>query len=74
MKIKLNGEIKEVADGITIQSLLDSLSIKILGIAIDVNREIVPKRLFAETALRDGDAVEIVRMVGGGGVISFPLF
>ncbi|HEY4707440.1 MAG TPA: sulfur carrier protein ThiS [Thermodesulfobacteriota bacterium] len=66
MKIKLNGEIKEVEAGITIQSLLDSLSIKVHGIAIDVNREIVPKRLFGTTALRDGDAVEIVRMVGGG--------
>ncbi len=66
MKIRLNGEIREVEDGMTIQSLLDSLSIKAQGIAIDVNREIVPKRLFGETALKDGDAVEIVRMVGGG--------
>ncbi|OGP22110.1 MAG: thiamine biosynthesis protein ThiS [Deltaproteobacteria bacterium GWA2_55_10] len=66
MKIKLNGEIKEVEDGITIQSLLDSLSIKIQGIAVDLNREIVPKRLFGSTSLKDGDEVEIVRMVGGG--------
>lgn len=66
MKIKLNGEIRDVEDGITIQSLLDSLSIKMQGIAVDVNREIVPKRLFGATTLRDGDAIEIVRMVGGG--------
>ena len=66
MKIKLNGEIKELPDGATIEALLESLSIKAQGIAVEVNREIVPKRLFIASALKDGDAVEIVRMVGGG--------
>jgi sulfur carrier protein len=66
MKIKLNGEIKELPDGATIEELLTSLSIKAQGIAVEVNREIVPKRLFGVTPLKDGDAVEIVRMVGGG--------
>lgn len=66
MKIKLNGEIKELPDGATIEALLTSLSIKAQGIAVEVNREIVPKRLFGASALNEGDAVEIVRMVGGG--------
>lgn len=66
MKIKLNGEIKELPDGSTIEVLLTSLSIKAQGIAVEVNREIVPRRLFGESTLKDGDAVEIVRMVGGG--------
>ncbi|OGP13113.1 MAG: thiamine biosynthesis protein ThiS [Deltaproteobacteria bacterium GWA2_54_12] len=66
MKIKLNGEIKELPDGATIEALLESLSIKAQGIAVEVNREIVPKRLFGASTLNEGDAVEIVRMVGGG--------
>lgn len=66
MLIKLNGEIKELPDGTTIEALLESLSIKAQGIAVEVNREIVPRRLFGASALKDGDAVEIVRMVGGG--------
>lgn len=66
MEIKVNGEKKEVAEGATLQALLESLSIVPQGIAVEVNREIVPKRLFGDTALKDGDAVEIVRMVGGG--------
>jgi sulfur carrier protein len=66
MKIKVNGDIKELPDGATIDALLEMLSIKALGIAVEVNREIVPKRLLSVTALKEDDAVEIVRMVGGG--------
>ena len=66
MDIKVNGEKKELPDGSTIEAMLDALSIKAVGIAVEVNREIVPKRLFGSSALNDGDAVEIVRMVGGG--------
>lgn len=66
MQIKVNGEKREVCEGITIDDLLDLLAVKRQGIAIDLNREIVPKRLLGVTILKDGDAVEIVRMVGGG--------
>lgn len=66
MKIKVNGDVKELPDGSTIEAMLSALSIKAVGIAVEVNREIVPKRLFGESTLKDGDAVEIVRMVGGG--------
>lgn len=66
MEIKVNGEKKNIASGTTLAALLDALSIVPQGIAVEVNREIVPKRLHGETALRDGDAIEIVRMVGGG--------
>ena len=66
MHIKVNGEKKELPDNSTIEAMLNALSIKAVGIAVEVNREIVPKRLFGSSALNDGDAVEIVRMVGGG--------
>lgn len=66
MNIKVNGDKKELPEGSTIEAMLDSLSIKAVGIAVEVNREIVPKRLFGSSTLKDGDAVEIVRMVGGG--------
>lgn len=66
MKIRLNGEAVDIPEGSTIEEMLGQLSIKVQGIAVEVNREIVPKRLFGATALNEGDAVEIVRMVGGG--------
>lgn len=66
MHIKVNGERREISEGMTIDALLNILAIKRQGIAIDLNREIVPKRLLGTTVLKEGDAVEIVRMVGGG--------
>lgn len=42
------------------------LDVKLQGVAVDVNKEIVPRRLYDETILREGDRVEIVRMAGGG--------
>lgn len=66
LTISLNGEKRGVEEGTTLDGLLEGLEIKRQGIAVEVNREIVPKRLYAETRLKDGDSVEIVRMTGGG--------
>lgn len=66
MNIRINGEEKEISGDTTIEALLMALDIKPVGIAVEVNREIVPKRLYGETPLKPGDAVEIVRMTGGG--------
>ncbi len=66
MIIRLNGETKEVSEGTTLGTLLDQFGIKKTGIAVDLNREIIPKRLHEETALKEGDNIEVVRMVGGG--------
>ncbi|MFQ5737267.1 MAG: sulfur carrier protein ThiS [Thermodesulfobacteriota bacterium] len=66
MKIKINGETREIEEGATLDLLLDLFGIKRQGIAVELNREIVPKRLHTQTVLREGDTVEVVRMVGGG--------
>jgi len=66
MNIKINGEIREIEAACTLDGLLDLVGVKRQGIAVELNREIVPKRLHAGTTLKDGDSVEIVRMVGGG--------
>ncbi|MEE9613461.1 MAG: sulfur carrier protein ThiS [Thermodesulfobacteriota bacterium] len=66
MEIRVNGEVMEAGEGATIDSLLTGLGIRRDGMAVELNREIVPRGRYAETALADGDAVEVVRMVGGG--------
>lgn len=66
VKIMLNGKGREVAGDTTVLGLLNELDIKPQGIAVELNLEIVSKSKFAETVLKDGDKVEIVRMVGGG--------
>lgn len=66
IQVVINGEEREFAEGITIFEFLKELEIKPQAIAVELNLEIVPKSKYEETPLRDGDRVEIVRMVGGG--------
>lgn len=66
MLIRINGQEKEIQDGLTVEALLALFNISLSGVAIDLNREIVPKRALAHTRLKNGDCVEIVRMTGGG--------
>jgi thiamine biosynthesis protein ThiS len=64
--ITVNGEPRDVPDGTTIDALLASLGIDRRRIAVERNREIVPRAEHAATPLAPGDRVEIVTMVGGG--------
>jgi len=62
----VNGERRELADGTTVAGLLASLGIEGGGIAVAVNERVVRRASFGDHALRDGDAVEIIRAVAGG--------
>ena len=64
--ILLNGEQRRVASGCTIAALVADLGLDPARVAVERNREIAPRSRWSETALADGDAVEIVRFVGGG--------
>ncbi len=64
--IHLNGESHEVANGTTVASLIDELGMRPELLAVERNRDIVPKAAYGEEKLRDGDVVEIVTFVGGG--------
>ncbi|PYM96928.1 MAG: thiamine biosynthesis protein ThiS [Candidatus Rokuibacteriota bacterium] len=66
MKISVNGKDMEVADGISVDGLLDHLGVTRKYTAVAVNRDVTPKSEYAATVLRDGDRVEIVRPMGGG--------
>jgi len=66
MNVFVNGEPRDVADGATIAALLESLGVDRRRVAVEKNREIVPRAEHAATPLAEGDRVEIVTMVGGG--------
>ena len=66
MEIRLNGENREVADGITVGQLLVELNAPNRAMAIAVNRRVVTKTKWAEHVLQAGDVVELVRAIGGG--------
>lgn len=66
MKIILNGESRDIENGITLRALVDTLGGDPRSVAIELNREIVPKSNHASTKLQDGDQLEVVQFVGGG--------
>ena len=66
MQITINGEAKTLPENSTIATLIDIFAIDIRKVAIEVNLTIIPKSLYAETLLNEGDAIEIVQFIGGG--------
>ena len=66
MKLKVNGEEREVTDGVSLIELLESLQIRPGRVVVERNREIVARDAFAKTMLTEGDVLEIVHFVGGG--------
>ena len=66
MKIKLNGEEKEITDGVTLIGLLEQLKIRPARVVVERNRDIVSRDAYGATLLREGDSLEIVHFVGGG--------
>lgn len=65
MRIQVNGELRQVAAA-TILGLVEELGLDIRKVAVERNLEIVPRSLHAETAIADGDRIEVVQFVGGG--------
>lgn len=66
MNIIVNGEIKEVKEEITIQELIEFLSIKVGVMAVAVNMNIVKKDDWDSFRLSQDDKVELLQFVGGG--------
>ncbi len=66
MKLMLNGEPADAPDAVTVAAFLEQLGLPQKGVAVERNREIVPKSQYAATKLNDGDQIEIVQFVGGG--------
>lgn len=65
MNLIINGE-SQVYLADTLSALVDQLGMKSDRVAIELNREIVPRDQWPQTRLRDGDQLEIVHFVGGG--------
>ena len=66
MRIQINGEVHTVASGETLESLVLALALPSEGVALALNRQVVPRREWRNRALSEDDRIEIVRAVGGG--------
>jgi thiamine biosynthesis protein ThiS len=66
MRVTINGESREVPDGLTVATLLEHLQIHPGRVAVQRNLDILSRGKWEATALEPGDHYEIVHFVGGG--------
>jgi thiamine biosynthesis protein ThiS len=68
MKLVINGEERDFSSPTptTLATLVEILGMKADRVAVELNRDIVPRDRWSETNLKDGDRLEVVHFVGGG--------
>ena len=66
MRVSVNGEPRDLPESITVAELVGQLGLSQRRIAVEVNRDILPRERYAAHSLSDGDAIEIVHFIGGG--------
>jgi len=68
MKLQINGDVREFSSPLSLVSLLQEMGLKADRVAVELNRNIVPRDRWAATSLQEGDQLEIVHFVGGGSI------
>ena len=66
MKLTVNGQIQELPCGATVRTLVVELGLTDRPVAVEVNKQLVPRARHQQTKLEEGDHVELVTLVGGG--------
>ena len=66
IEIKLNGKVKVITEDYKIIDLISDLRIPLKKVAIELNQEILDKKLLNKTKLKKNDKIEIVHFIGGG--------
>lgn len=64
--LTINGQAMELPEGTTIAAFLEMHNLQPKSVVVELNRVIIEREKYAETALNEGDEVEIVRFIGGG--------
>jgi len=66
MRVTLNGEPRDVRDGLTVAELVSDLGLRLRRIAVEINLDILARVDYPRRRLCEGDVVEIVHFIGGG--------
>ena len=66
MRVHINGEMHDVPDGISLQSLLEKLQLPQQRVAVELNAEVIRRSDWTERQISADDKIEIVHFVGGG--------
>ena len=64
--MKVNGEIFEFKEGMTVSNLIAEMGFSEAMVAVELNLDILPRDSFSSTILKENDCIEVVRFVGGG--------
>lgn len=64
--MKVNGEIFEFREGMTVSNLIAEMGFSEAMVAVELNLDILPWDSFSSTVLKENDCIEVVRFVGGG--------
>ena len=73
MKLQINGDERDFSDvsaSLTLAALVAKLGMKPDRVAVELNRDIVPRDRWAATLLKEGDRLEVVHFVGGGAALN----
>ena len=66
LRLTVNGELRKADPGTTVAALLRSMGVDPARVAVERNRDVVPRATWADAGLADGDKIEIVAFIGGG--------
>ena len=66
MSVLINGEMREVPEGVDLSRLLELFSLPQQRVAVELNRVVVRRREWPRVTINDGDRIEVVHFVGGG--------
>ena len=66
IQVRLNGKDREVAAGLSVRDLLESLDLVPALVVVERNREILPRGRYGDVTVEEGDTLELVHFVGGG--------
>jgi sulfur carrier protein len=66
MTVTINGERREIPDGLTVAALLEHIGMPVERVAIERNLDILPRARWLETKIQPNDSFVIVHFVGGG--------
>ena len=66
MNISLNGESRQIENNLLLSELIEQLGFAGKRLAVEINKEIVPKSEHGSYTIQDGDRIEIVHAIGGG--------
>jgi len=66
IKVSVNGELKEIVEGLNVKQLIEALNYKQKGFAVAINTTFVSIKSYEETIINDGDTIDILAPVQGG--------